>query len=93
VVNTGFAGGDATSVNFRKREFLGAASWYEDSVQDTDTGSWSGAHTYNSDQNWTIGAPVQIFARSIPEPSTLSLNALSGLGMLVRPRRGVARQL
>jgi len=87
VGDTGAQGG-ATAVNFRKREFLGAASWYQDSVQDTDTGSWSGAHTYNADPAWAIGAPVNILgAGSVPEPVGLGLASLAGMGLLARRRK------
>jgi hypothetical protein len=85
VTDTGATPGP-TTINFRKREAFGAASWYEDSVQNPDDGTWSGAHTYNSDPNWTIGAPVNVFGQ-IPEPATLGLASLAGLGLLARRRK------
>jgi hypothetical protein len=74
-----------TSINFRKREWFGVALWYEDSVHDPDSNTWSGGHTYNSDPNWTVGSPILVV--SIPEPATLGLATLATLPVLIRRRR------
>lgn len=75
-----------TTINFRKREAFGAASWYEDSVQNPDDGTWSGAHTYNTDPNWTIGAPVRVVVFD-PEPELLGVSVSAAALALVAVRR------
>lgn len=66
------AGLTETSVNFRPRVASTAGSWFEDGSQITSSA-------------FTAGAPVSV-AAGIPEPTSLALVGLAGLGMLARRR-------
>jgi hypothetical protein len=63
--------GGFTLVNFRPRVSPTSGSWFEDGTQITSS-------------TFSAGAPVVL---GIPEPTTLSLTSMAGLGLLARRRK------
>jgi hypothetical protein len=65
------ASGGNTLVNFRPRVSSTAGSWFEDGTQITSSA-------------FSAGAPVTLI---VPEPTTLGLAGVAGLGLLARRRK------
>jgi hypothetical protein len=87
--------GDLTTLNFRNRASTTGGLWVENANEvTTDNGDgttatgYSGGTTFTDTSNILSGAPVQIgVGGSVPEPASLGLAALAGLGMLARRRK------
>jgi hypothetical protein len=84
--------GGVTPVNFRLRASNTGGLWVENASEvTTDNGDgttatgYSGGQTFTDTSNILAGAPVNVGL--IPEPATLGLASLAGLGMLARRRK------
>lgn len=84
----------ATGVNFRNRASTTGGLWTENADEvSTDNGDgttavgYTGGQTFTDTSNVASGAPVLIGGGVVPEPATLGLAGLAGLGMLARRRK------
>jgi len=84
--------GANTNVNFRKRTSSTFGFWSQDATENsTDNQDGTTAYSYTGGQSFTDSGTVSsgspVLLTSVPEPATVGLAALAGLGMLARRRK------
>jgi hypothetical protein len=81
---------DATGYIYHSKVVRPGIIWYGDPLVMTGTGQQAGSYDVIALNGWTFFAPAGFYGMSpvfIPEPATMSLLALGGLGLLARKRR------